>query len=54
VCLAGRRILIATMRLLIALLALALLSGCVVVHKGWPTPAPFLYNPEPSPTKSFP
>jgi hypothetical protein len=42
------------MRLLIVLATSVLLSGCIVAHKGWPTPANFLYNPEPTPTKSFP
>lgn len=42
------------MRLLLALIACSLMSGCIVLHKGVPTPAPFLYNPEPNPTKSFP
>ena len=42
------------MRLLIALAASLLLSGCIVAHKGVPTPANFLYNPQPNPTRSFP
>ena len=42
------------MRLLLALATCVLLSGCIVVHKGLPTPVNFLYNPEPNPTKSFP
>lgn len=42
------------MRTLFAFALLLLLGGCIVAYKGLPAPAPFLYNPEPSPTRSFP
>lgn len=42
------------MRPLLALSLLLLLGGCIVAYKGLPAPAPFLYNPEPNPTRSLP